>query len=146
LAGGEGCHDFHQARNMIDYAGIGFIQIDAGRIGGLTTAKQVADYAQARGVKYVNHTFTSSLALSASLQPYAGLENHSLCELPCAPSSLAQELTTARLLPNTDGCVEIPEAPGLGLEINPAALRKYDVPVEIRVRGKTLFSSARVLE
>ena len=73
LAGGEGCHNFHQARNLIDYAGLGFIQIDAGRIGGITTARQVAAYAASRGVTYVNHTFTTSLALSASLQPYADL-------------------------------------------------------------------------
>ena len=34
---------------MIDYADIGFVQIDAGRIGGISVTKQVADYAQARG-------------------------------------------------------------------------------------------------
>ena len=50
-----------QARNLIDYGGIGFVQIDAGRIGGITTAKQVADYAVTAGVQFVNHTFTSSL-------------------------------------------------------------------------------------
>src|SRR5262249_14965509 len=44
LAGGEGCHNLHQARNMIDYAGLGYVQIDAGRIGGITTAKAVAEY------------------------------------------------------------------------------------------------------
>ena len=44
---------------MIDHAGIGFVQIDAGRIGGLTDAKRAADYAAAKGVTYVNHTFTS---------------------------------------------------------------------------------------
>jgi L-alanine-DL-glutamate epimerase-like enolase superfamily enzyme len=31
LAGGEGAHDWQTARNMIDYGGIGFVQIDAGR-------------------------------------------------------------------------------------------------------------------
>src|SRR4029434_6350134 len=76
LAGGEGCHTFHQAKNMIDYAGVGYIQIDAGRNRGITTAKAVADHAAAKGVQFVNHTFTTSLALSASLQPYAGLEAH----------------------------------------------------------------------
>src|SRR5262249_12897500 len=43
MAGGEGCHNFHQAKNMIDYAGLGYVQIDAGRVGGITTAKSVAD-------------------------------------------------------------------------------------------------------
>ena len=141
LAGGEGCHNFHQAQNLIDYAGVGFVQIDTGRIGGITTARQVADYAHARGVTFVNHTFTTHLALSASLQPYAGLARHDLCEYPVEPSALAQEFTTTRLMPDTDGCIRLPEKPGLGLEPNWPALKKYLVEVEIKVGGNTLFSS-----
>ena len=37
------------------------------------------------GVTYVNHTFTSHLALSASLQPYAGLAEYRICEYPVPP-------------------------------------------------------------
>ena len=74
MAGGEGSHNFHMAKHMIDHAGLKYVQIDAGRIGGVSVAKQVADYANAKGVTYVNHTFTSHLALSASLQPYVGTE------------------------------------------------------------------------
>ena len=33
------------ARHLIDYGGVGFIQIDCGRIGGIGPAKKVADYA-----------------------------------------------------------------------------------------------------
>ena len=62
------------ARQLIDYGKVAFVQIDCGRIGGIGPAKRVADYAVASGVTYVNHTFTSHLALCASLQPYAGLE------------------------------------------------------------------------
>ena len=71
LAGGEGAHDVHMARHLIDYGGVGFIQIDCGRIGGIGPAKQVADYAAARGVTYVNHTFTSqpgAVGLAAALR------------------------------------------------------------------------------
>ncbi len=103
LAGGEGAHNEFQAQHMIDYAGVGYIQIDAGRIGGLTSAKRVADYAAARGVKYVNHTFTSHLALSASLQPYAGLQEHKICEYPVELKSLAWELTHEHILPDQNG-------------------------------------------
>ncbi|HUQ71513.1 MAG TPA: enolase C-terminal domain-like protein, partial [Planctomycetaceae bacterium] len=45
LAGGEGCHNVHMARHMIDHAALKYVQIDAGRIGGITIAKDVADYA-----------------------------------------------------------------------------------------------------
>jgi L-alanine-DL-glutamate epimerase-like enolase superfamily enzyme len=141
LAGGEGCHDFHQAKNMIDFAGLGYVQIDAGRIGGITTAKAVADYAASKSVQFVNHTFTTSLALSTSVQPYAGLEHHSLCEYPSAPSTLARELTTVRLVPDEKGLIRLPEAAGLGIEPDAKALKKYSVPVEIQVGGQVVFRS-----
>jgi L-alanine-DL-glutamate epimerase-like enolase superfamily enzyme len=146
LAAGEGCHNFYQAKNMIDYASLGFVQIDAGRIGGITTAKAVADYASHKDVKFVNHTFTTSLALSASLQPYAGLEAHSLCEHPSEPSALAQELTSTRLVPDSSGCIRLPEAPGLGVEPQVQALKKYFVPVKIQVGGRLIFQSPAVPE
>jgi L-alanine-DL-glutamate epimerase-like enolase superfamily enzyme len=142
LAGGEGCHNFHQARSMIDYAGLGYVQIDAGRIGGITTAKQAADYARAKNVQFVNHTFTTHLALSASLQPCAGIEGDNLCEYPFEPSALARDFTSAKILPDAQGQVRLPEKPGLGIEPDLAALKKYLVEVEIKVGGRVLFSSS----
>lgn len=141
LAGGEGCHNFYQARNMIDYAGIGYVQIDTGRIGGITSAFDVATYAASNGVQYVNHTFTTHLALSASLQPYAGLKDHELCEYPFAPSTLGREFSRTSLAPDGNGVVHLPETPGLGVEPDVEALQKYQVPVEIRVGGKLFYSS-----
>ncbi len=143
LAGGEGCHNFQQARGMIDYAGLGFVQIDTGRIGGITTAVQVADYAATRKVQFVNHTFTTHLALSASLQPCAGRERDDLCEYPFEPSALAQDFTAAQLLPDSRGQVHLPDRPGLGLEPNLKALQKYLVEVEIKVAGRTICSTSR---
>jgi L-alanine-DL-glutamate epimerase-like enolase superfamily enzyme len=139
LAGGEGSHNFFMARNMIDHAGIGYVQIDAGRIGGISVAKEVADYAARKGVTYVNHTFTSHLALSASLQPYAGLSGHGICEYPAEPKQLALDITRGHLLPDTAGQVQAPDAPGLGMEVNAAALAPYLVDTEIRVRGRVLY-------
>jgi L-alanine-DL-glutamate epimerase-like enolase superfamily enzyme len=144
LAGGEGCHDFYQAKNMIDFAGIGYVQIDAGRIGGISTAKSVADYAAAKSVQFVNHTFTTSLALSSSIQPYAGIESHPLCEYPSEPSPLAKEFCTTRLEPDAQGLIRLPEKPGLGLEPDARALKKYLVALEIRVREKIIIRSGEL--
>ena len=90
---------------------------------------------------YVNHTFTSHLALSASLQPYAGLAGHTICEYPFAPKALAWDLSVNHILPDGTGEVAIPDAVGLGIEIDKAALRKYLVPVEIAVKGRPLYRS-----
>lgn len=139
LAGGEGCNNFHQGKAMVDYAKIGYLQIDAGRVGGITTAKQLADYARARGVRFVNHTFTTQLALSASLASFAGSEDDCLCEYPVAPSALAVDLTSTTLMPNGEKIIRAPEAPGLGIEPDLEAIRKYLVDVEIRVGGKTIY-------
>ncbi len=141
LAGGEGSHNFHMAQHMIDYAGLGYIQIDAGRIGGISVAKAVADYAQAHGVTYVNHTFTSHLALSASLQPYAGLAEDTICEYPVEPKQLALDMTTEHLERDADGLIHVPDKPGLGLEPNLAVLPAYLVDVEIKVKGKLLYQT-----
>jgi L-alanine-DL-glutamate epimerase-like enolase superfamily enzyme len=139
LAGGEGSHNEFMARHMIDYAGIGYVQIDAGRIGGITTAKRVADYAAAKGVTFVNHTFTSHLALSASIHPYAGLRDHVLCEYPAELKALASEMTHEHLTPDSNGEISLPDRPGLGMTPNTGALQKYLVDVEITVKGKTIF-------
>jgi L-alanine-DL-glutamate epimerase-like enolase superfamily enzyme len=139
LAGGEGCHNFHMARQMIDYAGIGYVQIDAGRIGGISVAKRVADYAHTRGVTYVNHTFTSHLQLSASLQPFAGLPGDVLAEYPVEPKSLATDLTTNHIERDRDGFIHVPDAPGLGMTVNVARLKDYLVETEIRVKGQVIY-------
>ena len=139
MAGGEGCHNFHMAKHMVDYAGLKYVQIDAGRIGGITIAKDVADYAASKDVLYVNHTFTSNLALSASLQPYAGLESHTICEFPTELKSLARAMTKNHITPDEKGLVHVPDAPGLGIEPDLQGIAPYLVDVQIQVRGETLY-------
>lgn len=139
MAGGEGCHNFHMAKHMVDYAGLKYVQIDAGRIGGITVAKDVADYAASKDVLYVNHTFTSNLALSASLQPYAGLESHTICEFPTELKSLARAMTKNHITPDENGLLHVPDAPGLGIEPDLQGIAPYLVDVQIQVRGETLY-------
>ena len=143
LAGGEAAHNADMAEHLIDFGGVGYVQIDTGRIGGLAPARRVALKAAASSVTYVNHTFTSNLALSASLQPYVGLEHHRICEYPTGLQPLARDLTTTRIEPGPDGLIRLPDAPGLGVDVNLDALTRYAVEVEIKVGGKLLFSTAK---
>lgn len=139
LAAGERCHTAAMAIQLMDQADLGYIQIDVGRVGGISAAYTIARAAAERGVTYVNHTFTSHLALSASLQPYAGLQDHWLCEYPVELQPLARDLTTTRIEPNAQGEISVPDAPGLGTQPDLSALQPYLVDVEIRVRGRTLY-------
>jgi len=141
LAAGEGSHNIYMARQLVDHAGIGFLQIDAGRIGGISVAKDAADYATVRGVTYVNHTFTSHLALSASLAPYAGLERDEICEYPVELKPLALAITADHLLPGEDGLLQIPAGAGLGVRVDTEQLRPYLVDCEIRAGGRVLYTT-----
>ena len=144
IAGGEGAHNLSMARQLIDYGGVGFIQIDTGRIGGIGPARRVAEHAVAKGVTYVNHTFTSHLALSASMQPFAGLRDHRICEFPFQPKPLSVDFVANPMQRGANGEIAAPDAPGLGVEIDPAGMRPYLVDAEIRVGGRTLYATPRL--
>jgi L-alanine-DL-glutamate epimerase-like enolase superfamily enzyme len=146
LAGGEGSHDVFMAQHMIDHAGIGYVQIDAGRIGGITPSREVALYAREQGVTYVNHTFTSHIALAASLAPFVDSERDVICEYPVEPKALAVEITYNHIERDANGQVSLPVAPGLGLRVNVEAANRYLVPTEIRVGGKTLYETPVLAE
>lgn len=144
IAGGEASHNFHMARQLIDYGKVAYIQIDCGRIGGIGPAKRVADYAAPRGVTYVNHTFTSHLALCASLQPYAGLKDHVICEYPFAPKSVAWDMSDTHLVPDANGEVNVPSTPGLGITMSLDGMAKYIVDIEIAAKGKVLYRTPKL--
>ena len=144
LAGGEGAHNAMQAEMLIENGGIGFIQIDTGYIGGIGPAYRVAKFAEARGVQYVNHTFTSQSALSASMQPFAGLKDSWIAEYPMEPKLLCQELNLNRISMDADGMISVPESPGLGIDFNLDTIRKYLVDVEIVVNKEVLYRTPTV--
>lgn len=142
LAAGEGCNNYVQAEAMISYGGLQFIQIDTGRIGGISAAKRVCDLAQTKGIKYVNHTFTSHLALSASLQPFIGIEHDFICEYPVEPKDLATSITKNKIERDQEGLIHLTESHGLGVEIDTKRLAKYLVDVEIKIEGKAFYHSS----
>jgi L-alanine-DL-glutamate epimerase-like enolase superfamily enzyme len=117
------------------------VQIDTGRVGGIGPSARIAADAGARGITYVNHTFTSHLALSASLQPFAGVRDAVICEFPAEPKQLAVDITRTHLTLDADGRLQVPDAPGLGLDVDLDALRPYLRTVGITIDGETLYSS-----
>jgi len=143
-AGGEASHNYSMARQLVDYGKVAFVQIDCGRIGGIGPAKRVADYAAGKGVTYVNHTFTSHLALCASLQPYAGLKDDVICEYPFTPKSVAWDMCANHIAPDANGEVRVPERPGLGIDVSLDGMKPYLVDVEIAAKGKVLYRTPKL--
>ena len=139
IAAGENSGTYRAAEDYLENAGLSFIQIDAGRIGGITTARRVCLEARRRGVQYVNHTFKSRLSLAAAMHVFAGIEEFEQVEYPAGGSILAQELAAGVLERNAAGEVAVTDRPGLGVTVNSGILEKYAVPVEISVGGEKVF-------
>lgn len=144
IAGGEGAHTVHMATNLIDYGGVRFIQVDAARIGGIGPSKAVAEHAVRHGTTYVNHTFTSHLALSASIQPFAGLGDHRICEYPVEPKPVALAISRNHILLDQNGEIRAPDAPGLGIEVDLEGLSPYLRHVEISIDHELVYASPEV--
>ena len=139
LAGGESCHSVESAKNMIRFGKVKFIQIDAGIAGGIIAGKEICNFAEENNIQYVNHTFTSHLQLSASMQPYANSKQSFFAEFPQQLKSLAWDLTDNHIKLDDDGKINIPEDIGHGMKINFNALEEYKVDVEILINKEKIF-------
>ena len=139
LAGGESCHSVEAAKNMIRFGKVKFIQIDAGIAGGILAGKEICDFAEKHNVQYVNHTFTSHLQLSASLQPYANSSQSTFAEFPQQLKSLAWDLTENHIKLNNNGYIDLPEDIGHGMKVNQKTLDQYKVDVDIYVNRVKIY-------
>jgi D-galactarolactone cycloisomerase len=126
-----------------EYTGFGFKQLFAQRCldvaqpdiciaGGFTGCRHIAALAHAHGVQVNPHVWASAVGQAASLQLIAALPvaNHSLfpsdilLEFDTSSHPFRNELTSDPLK-QTNGWVEIPQKPGLGITVNRNVLEKY---------------------
>jgi L-alanine-DL-glutamate epimerase-like enolase superfamily enzyme len=71
------------------------------------------------------------------------LESHQICEYPVEATTLARKLTHTSIVPDEDGMITVPEAPGLGLAIDPETIDRYRQEVQIKVNNRIAFESTR---
>ena len=140
IAAGEGSSIYRMAEDLIVNGGIQFVQIDAGRIGGIMPSFQVRQLAEQHGIQYVNHTFKSHLSLAAALHVFATNPDFDLLEYPAAGSALSQCLVAEPFPVEFDGMVRVKELPGLGVQVDTEAIRPYLAPVQIEVGIDTIFA------
>ncbi len=97
------------------------LQPDIARCGGFTVARQIADLARERRVEVVPHCFSTGILVAASLHFAASLDRPTVSEFSVADSPLAGGLLRAPFHLD-DGRLPVPTEPGLGIEVDEAAL------------------------
>lgn len=127
IAAGEWLATRFEFRELMDVGKVDVVQPDPGRVGGLTEALRVAHMAQSRGRTVVTHSWKTGITIAAAVHlatvaPACTYVEYLPAEL--TDSTLRRELT-AHELPVVDGLIHRPEEPGLGIEVNRDALRRF---------------------
>ena len=129
VAAGEWLATRHEFRELMDVGGVQVAQPDVGRVGGLSEARIVCDMAAARGVTIVPHCWKTAISLSATA--HLAFATAHCAYIEYLPPQLCHETLRRELafeeLALVNGCIPLPQKPGLGVELNEAALKAYTV-------------------
>jgi L-alanine-DL-glutamate epimerase-like enolase superfamily enzyme len=127
IAAGEWLTTRHEFRELMDVGKVDVAQPDIGRVGGFTEAMRVCHMAEDRGRLIVPHCWKTAIGIAASAHLAAAVPHCPFIEyLPAdlTDSPLRRDLATDGLT-FKNGKLALPTKPGLGIELNMDALKKY---------------------
>jgi D-galactarolactone cycloisomerase len=132
IAGGENEHSLFGFRHLLAAGALDIAQPDLGSCGGISAGRHIVALAHAHGVQVNPHVWGSAVAQAASLQLIAAIPttHHSLfaqqpvLEYDQSAHPFRRQLV-AQPIEMIDGWVQIPDRPGLGIEINRELLQAY---------------------
>lgn len=136
----ESSWTFYEALKVIKSGAADAIQLDPRFDAGFSGARIAAGMAEADGMSSVIHSF-SDLGITTSA--YCHLIASSSAFLHANQTNyyaLSDDVTKEKLT-FTDGCIDVPETPGIGVELDPVKMRKYSREYETKVRGREFKGS-----
>ncbi len=139
IAGGECEFMRYGFRRLFEQGCVDIAQPDICACGGLSEWVKIHALASSFGIATIPHVWGSGIGLAAALQalaatppfPYTAqpqpLLHEPLVEFDRNPNPLRDELlvTPLRLV---DGCLPVPQGPGLGIQVDEAVLQRYRQP------------------
>jgi L-alanine-DL-glutamate epimerase-like enolase superfamily enzyme len=127
VAAGEDLYLFEGFREAIETRAFDIIHPDMLTSGGLTETKKIADHGERYGIPTALHAscspigFMANVHLAASIASLTALENHAL-DIPWY-TDLVTGMESDYM--SDDGYVIVPDAPGLGIDLNEDAVREH---------------------
>lgn len=144
IAGGECEYLRFGFQQLIQNKSVDIIQPDICAAGGLTEAKRISAIASANGIDIIPHTWGTSIGLHVALHFISNIESipgrmyqpDFLMEFDQTENGLRDNLSFPKI-EMKDGMIEVPNRPGLGIDIDEAVLERYAV-------CKTTFKKSKV--
>ena len=132
IAGGECEYLKYGFHKLLSSNSVDIIQPDICSTGGLTEAKRIANLATVHGASVVPHTWGTGIAIAAAAHFILNLDYipgrlnppDFYIEYDRTENKLREELTNSSLK-HENGVIYVSDEPGLGIEVNEEALKKY---------------------
>jgi L-alanine-DL-glutamate epimerase-like enolase superfamily enzyme len=125
IAGYETEVGLYGFRELITRGAVDIVQADLAWAGGFSECRRIAALAQAHHLMMAPHAFAGAVLLAASLHFLAAIPNGLELEFDQNPNGLRDDLLKEPLAIDRDGMVAVPTRPGLGIELDPAAIARY---------------------
>jgi L-alanine-DL-glutamate epimerase-like enolase superfamily enzyme len=124
IATGEVLTRRQSFRPFIERRAVDVVQPDCTKCGGISEAIRIAWLAYENNVLYVPHGWNTAIGLAADLHLTAAVPVAKYVEY-LTPTPYIDELIVNPFKPDAEGYLHVPTTPGLGIQLNPEALRKY---------------------
>jgi L-alanine-DL-glutamate epimerase-like enolase superfamily enzyme len=125
LTTGEDIYLKEEFIKLIEHRAIDIVHPDLATAGGLLETKKIGDYAEEKGVAMALHfagtpiSFMANVHCAAATQNFMALEHHSIDVDYWTALVKTKEPFIEK------GFARVPEAPGLGVELNDEVVRKH---------------------
>jgi galactonate dehydratase len=132
IALGERLYTRWEFKTVVVGGVVDIIQPDLSHAGGILEVRKIAAMAETYDIAVAPHCPLGPLALGACLQIAACTPNHAIQEISLGihyntgGHDLLNFCTNKEALTPIDGCLPVPEGPGLGVDIDEAAVREAD--------------------
>lgn len=124
IAGGETLTRRQSFYPWLQQGAFDIVQPDVTKVGGLSEMRRIAWMAEEHDIRLIPHGWNTAVGLAADLQLASSLAHTDLIEY-ISGSPFVDDLTTGGWRLDEHGMLPIPDQPGLGIQINRAALEEF---------------------
>ena len=124
IATGERLSTAHDFARVLDCGAAAILQPNLGRVGGIGEAKKIAALAEMRHAQIAPHLYCGPIAAAANIQLAAAIPNFLILESIKTMDGFCAEILKTPLRWEK-GDIVVPDAPGLGVELNEKVARAH---------------------